>query len=73
MSCEEDQIRVDVGNSSVSEISDSRTLLIEDIISLKTEGNLESSMEVISSADLDYDPHDILNSFLESEDKDSEM
>ena len=74
MSYDENQMRVSEENSLDNEISnDSTTLLIEDIVDLTAQRNLESSSETvetvqaISSADLDYDLQDILNSFLERE------
>ncbi|CAG8679260.1 13455_t:CDS:1, partial [Ambispora gerdemannii] len=65
MNYEEDQIRVSEESLLDNIILDyPTTLLIEEIIDLTAEENLEFSIEivqVISSADLDYDPHDILN------------
>ncbi|CAG8846422.1 27342_t:CDS:1, partial [Racocetra persica] len=46
----------------------STTLMIEDIVDLTTEKNSRPSVEMaqaVTSADLDYDLHDILNHFLE--------
>jgi len=74
MSYDEDQIRTNSENSLDNEMTDySTTLVIEEIVDLTTEKNLKSSLEtaqVISSTDLDYDPHDILNNFLECENQD---
>ncbi|CAG8855715.1 21037_t:CDS:2, partial [Gigaspora margarita] len=49
--------------------SSSILLLIEEIINLEVE-NLESSVKmtpIVFSADLDYDPQEVLNNFLEHE------
>ncbi|CAG8791505.1 10658_t:CDS:1, partial [Racocetra fulgida] len=58
-------------NSSVNITADySTTLLIEVIIDLTAENNSRPSVktaQAVTSADLDYDPHDILNHFLEQE------
>ncbi|CAG8650253.1 9087_t:CDS:1, partial [Racocetra fulgida] len=71
MNCEDDQIRVSSENSLDNIVSDhSTTLLIEDIVDLTAGNNSECSTrtaQTISSADLDYDPLDVLNSFLERE------
>ncbi|CAG8574175.1 7957_t:CDS:2 [Racocetra fulgida] len=71
MNCEDDQMRVNSENSLDNIVSDHpTTLLIEDIVDLTVENNSERSertAQTISPADLDYDPLDVLNSFLERE------
>ncbi|CAG8823404.1 21465_t:CDS:1, partial [Gigaspora rosea] len=56
-----------ISNNSIS-------LLIEEIVDLRIEEGLESSsMEIAQaiSSNLDYDPLDVLNSFLEREKQDN--
>ncbi|CAG8707134.1 4413_t:CDS:2, partial [Racocetra fulgida] len=71
MNFEDDQIRVSSENSVNSVASDhSTTLLIENIVDLTVENNSEHSTktaQTISPADLDYNPLDVLNGFLERE------
>ncbi|CAG8807631.1 11712_t:CDS:1, partial [Racocetra fulgida] len=71
MSYEEmDQVEVSEINSLDAEVNSSTLLLIEEIINLEVK-NLESSTikmtPMVSSADLDYDPQEVLNNFLECE------
>ena len=70
MSCEEDQIRVNEENLLDVISNRSTILLIEEIVDLTAERNSKSSArttQIISPANLDYDPQDVLNSFLELE------
>ncbi|CAG8699122.1 2766_t:CDS:2, partial [Acaulospora morrowiae] len=68
ISCEGDQTRVSEENSLDNTISDcSATLLIKEIIDLTAEENSLETVQIISPADLDYNPYDVLNSFLERE------
>ncbi|CAG8685353.1 1070_t:CDS:2 [Cetraspora pellucida] len=67
-----DQIRVDDETLSYNIVSNySPTLLIGEIIDLKTENNSESSVvetaQAVLPEDLDYNPSDVLNNFLEGE------
>ncbi|CAG8732961.1 9747_t:CDS:1, partial [Cetraspora pellucida] len=72
ISYEEDQISIN-NEISLDNITSnySTTLLIEDIINLRIEENSESSSvrtaQDVLSNDLDYDPCDILDHFLEHE------
>ncbi|CAG8693325.1 17419_t:CDS:1, partial [Racocetra fulgida] len=65
------QMRVSSENSLDSVVSDhSTTLLIEDIVDLTVGNNYEHSARTaqsISPVDLDYNPLDVLNGFLERE------
>ncbi|CAG8776827.1 4557_t:CDS:1, partial [Cetraspora pellucida] len=66
----ENQIRVDDETLSYNIVSNySPTLLIGEIIDLKTENNSESSVvetaQAVLPEDLDYNPSDVLNNFLE--------
>ncbi|CAG8598472.1 13434_t:CDS:2, partial [Cetraspora pellucida] len=65
----DDQIRVSSENSLDSVVfNHSTTLLIEDIVDLTVENNSEhltKMAQTISSADLDYNPLDVLHDFLE--------
>ncbi|CAG8625670.1 34031_t:CDS:2, partial [Gigaspora margarita] len=70
MNCEDDQMSASSENSLNNIVSDSTTLLIENIVDLIVGNNsecLSRTAETISPADLDYDPLDVLNSFLERE------
>ncbi|CAG8783618.1 23877_t:CDS:2, partial [Racocetra persica] len=52
----------------------STTLMIEDIVDLMTEKNSRPSVktaQAITSANLDYDLHDILNCFLEQKNQEN--
>ncbi|CAG8723540.1 2211_t:CDS:1, partial [Cetraspora pellucida] len=66
---EEDQISINNKISLDNMISDySTTLLIEKIIDLEIENSESSVVEMaytVSPTDLDYDPCDVLNNFLE--------
>ncbi|CAG8758652.1 7058_t:CDS:1, partial [Racocetra fulgida] len=65
MSYEEDQISDDETSS------DTTTLLINEIVDLEIEKNSESlvaeTAQAVLPEDLDYDPFNVLNSFLERE------
>ncbi|CAG8765543.1 3342_t:CDS:1, partial [Cetraspora pellucida] len=70
MNYEEDQIRVNDKTLSYNIVSNySPTLLIEEIIDLKTKNNSKSSVvetaQAVLPEDLDYNPSDVLNNFLE--------
>ncbi|CAG8782020.1 16876_t:CDS:1, partial [Racocetra persica] len=69
MSYKEDQIRDDETSSDTS--NGSTTLLINKIVDLEIEEHSESPVaetaQAVLSEDLDYNPSNVLNSFLEHE------
>ncbi|CAG8836398.1 16742_t:CDS:1, partial [Gigaspora margarita] len=67
MSYEEDQTRVDDETSSDT-FNSSTTLLINEIVDLEiknSESPVAKTAQAVLSEDLDYDPSEVLNSFLE--------